>query len=173
MLQSLADRQAISELIYRYCRAMDRIDPELGYTIWHEDGEADYGEAFYRGTGRGFIDWVCGTHRTMLAHSHQVSNIIIELDGDTAGSEAYVTVALRFRDGDRLLQMTVRGRYVDRWSRRAGHWGIDKRVYLQDFDDIREVSASGVEGWGRRDREDRSYAVLVPAARTTAPSSKR
>jgi hypothetical protein len=47
LLRTLADRQAITDLIYRYCRAMDRIDPDLGYTIWHEDGVADYGEATY------------------------------------------------------------------------------------------------------------------------------
>jgi hypothetical protein len=29
-LRMLADRQAITDLIYRYCRAMDRIDVELG-----------------------------------------------------------------------------------------------------------------------------------------------
>ncbi len=159
-LRSIADRQAIAEVLYRYCRAMDRIDAELGYTIWHEDGEADYGEPIYRGSGRGFIDWVCATHRTMLFHSHQVSNIIISLDGDRAGSEAYVTATLRFRDGDKLKQTTARGRYLDRWSRREGHWAIDKRIYVHDFDEVTEISAVSFEGWGRRDREDPSYTVL-------------
>jgi hypothetical protein len=162
MLQTAVDRQAITNLLYLYCRAMDRIDPELGYTIWHEDAEADYGEAIYRGTGRGFIDWVCETHRQMASHSHQITNIIIDLDGDRAGSESYVTVALRYMEGGRTMQITGRGRYLDRWSRRQGRWGIDKRIYVQDFDDVREVSVSRIGGWGRRDRDDPSYAVLSP-----------
>ena len=80
--QALADRLAITDLIYRYCRSMDRIDRDLGYSIWHEDGLAEY-EGFYSGTGRGFVDKVLEGHRQVLNHSHQVTNIIIELqDGD-------------------------------------------------------------------------------------------
>ena len=50
--QNLADRQAITDLIYRYCRSMDRIDAELGYSIWHEDATADY-EGYYTGQRAG------------------------------------------------------------------------------------------------------------------------
>jgi hypothetical protein len=39
-IQALADRQAVTDQIYRYCRAMDRIDHALGYSIWHPDGTA-------------------------------------------------------------------------------------------------------------------------------------
>ena len=48
-LQEVADRQAITDQIYRYCRAMDRIDHELGYSIWHEDAVADYGTHYQIG----------------------------------------------------------------------------------------------------------------------------
>ena len=162
ILQTVADRLAIMDLLYRYCRSMDRIDPELGYTIWNENAQADYGEAFYRGSGRGFIDWVCETHRQLASHSHQLTNIIIDLDGDSASSESYLTVALRYTEGGRHMQLTARGRYLDRWSRCQGRWGIDKRIYVQDFDDVREITASRIGGWGRRDRDDPSYAVLSP-----------
>lgn len=159
-MQALADRQAITDLIYRYCRAMDRIDAELGYTIWHEDGVADYGEAIYQGSGRGFIDWVCDSHRNMRVHSHQISNIIIELDGERAGSEAYVTATLRLSDGPQQKQITTWCRYIDQWSRRNGRWGIDKRVTIIDFDEIRDVTPMGQPTVGRRDRDDPSYAAL-------------
>src|SRR5437764_1133255 len=94
ILQTLADRQAITELIYRYCRAVDRLDKPLGYSIWHEGGLADYGESVYQGDGRGVIDFICAQHLHTLHHSHQVSNILIDLNGDRAGSEAYVTASL-------------------------------------------------------------------------------
>jgi SnoaL-like domain len=163
MLQAVADRQAITDLVYRYCRSMDRMDAELGYTIWHEGSEADYGEAIYRGSGRGFIDWVCESHRQLDFHSHQVTNIIIELDGDRASSESYVTAALRSTEAGRHMQMTVRGRYLDRWSRRQQRWGIDKRIYVHDFDDVREITQTSIPGWGKRGRSDPSYAVLSPS----------
>ncbi|MEY2927409.1 MAG: hypothetical protein RL367_1886 [Pseudomonadota bacterium] len=160
MNEAIGDRQAITDLLYRYCRAMDRIDHELGYSIWHADGTADYGADVFQGSGRDFIDHVCKQHGGLLSHSHQVTNIIIELDGDSAGSEAYVTATLRMiRDG-RLLQMVVLGRYADLWSKRDGRWGIDKRVAIMDMDEIREVTPMKDHKRASRDRHDPSYAVL-------------
>lgn len=158
-LQTALDRQAITDQIYRYCRAMDRIDHELGYSIWHEDGTADYGEAVFVGTGRGFVDHVCAQHAQMLVHSHQVSNVIIELDGDRAASEAYVTARLRMERGGKLLQMEVCSRYLDRWSRRDGRWAIDHRQTVMDMDEIREVTPMKTLEV-RRDRTDSSYQFL-------------
>jgi hypothetical protein len=159
LLRATADHQQISDLIYRYCRAVDRIDVELGYSVWHEDGLAEY-EGFYSGTGRGVIDKICAQHRLLLGHSHQISNIIIELDGECAGSESYVTATLRILDDERLKQMVVWSRYIDRWSRRKGRWGIDKRVTIRDFDEVRPVVAMSQSRWGRRDASDSSYEVL-------------
>ncbi len=159
LLQTVADRQAITDLLYRYCRAMDRIDHELGYSIWHEDGTADYGHN-YQGTGRGFVDQVCVSHSHLLHHSHQVTNIMIDLDGDSAGSEAYVTATLRIEREGKLLQMTVISRYIDRWSKRAGRWGIDHRIALMEMDEIREVTPMRIHDGARRDRTDPSYTVL-------------
>jgi hypothetical protein len=153
------DRQAIAQQIYLYCRAMDRMDVSLGYSIWHEDGEADYG-AIFQGSGHGFIDFVNSGHADTHAHSHQVTNLIIFLDGDHASSESYVTTALRMMDGEAEKQLAVRGRYLDRWSYRAGRWAIDRRIFVHDFDDVRLVEPTGVPPGGRRDRSDPSYAVL-------------
>jgi hypothetical protein len=163
-LQNLADRQAITDLIYRYCRSMDRIDAELGYSIWHEDATADY-EGYYKGSGRGFVDAACETHRKMLAHSHQIANIIIELDGDRAGSETYVTATLQLVKREQLRQLTMWGRYIDQWSRRNGRWGIDKRLQITDFDEIRDVKAASKQERTQRDRSDPSYAVLTSIRR--------
>lgn len=159
-LQAVADRQAIADLIYRYCRAVDRIDAELGYSIYHEDGTADYGPTIFQGSGRGSIDHICAQHRAVKNHSHQVSNLIIELDGDKAASEAYVTATLQIDFGGQLKLVSVWGRYVDRWSRRDGRWAIDARQALIDFDDVRDAAPMTPEGSGRRDKSDPSYAAL-------------
>jgi hypothetical protein len=160
IVRELADRQAITELIYRYCRSVDRLDVALGHSVWHEDGVADYGPDVYQGAGRGVIDHICAQHRRTLHHSHQVSNILIHLDGDEAGSESYVTAALRIEADGRLRQVTVWGRYIDRWSRRNRRWGLDKRLAIRDFDEMRDVTPAGSHDVGRRDPSDPSYAVL-------------
>ena len=158
-LDSLADRHAITDLIYRYCRAVDRLDHALGYSIWHADGTADYGAEVYQGSGHGFIDFVIGQHGQALGHSHQVTNVILELDGDRAASESYHFAGLRIARGEQVFEITVRGRYIDRWSRRDGRWGIDHRLTIRDFDDMRPVTPMSVSA-GRRDPTDPSYAVL-------------
>ncbi len=158
-LEELSDHQAITDQIYRYCRAMDRIDHALGYSIWHADGTADYGHN-YQGTGHGFIDHVCAQHAQLLQHSHQVSNIVIELDGAKAGSEAYVTATLRLEREGRLMQMRVISRYVDRWSKREGRWALDHRQAVMEMDEIGEVTPMMRHDTARRDRTDPSYAVL-------------
>ena len=159
-LQSLVDRQSIAELIYRYCRAVDRLDVPLGHSVWHEEGYADYGSDFYQGPGRGVIDLICKQHLGTLHHSHQISNILIELDGDRAGSEAYCTMSMRIMQGPKLVQITVWSRYVDQWSRRNQCWGLDRRIVIRDFDEIRDVTETRRYDRGKRDSSDPSYAVL-------------
>ncbi|MFY9328969.1 MAG: nuclear transport factor 2 family protein [Georgfuchsia sp.] len=157
-LDQLLAKQAITEVIYRYCRSMDRMDVELGYSVWHDGGTADYGSLF-KGSGRGFIDWVTEYHRALQAQSHQVANILIEVDGDTARSESYITVALFFAQEGRDMLNTGRGRYLDQWARRDGRWAIMHRDFVLDFTDTREV-ASSRPGWFKRDKSDRSYEVI-------------
>ena len=159
-VEALASRQQITELIYRYCRSVDRLDVPLGHSIWHEDAIADYGADVYQGNGRGVIDHICAQHLHTLHHSHQVSNILIELNGDGAASESYVTASLRVRRAAKLMQMTVWSRYIDRWSRRDGRWGLDHRLTVRDFDEVREVVPMKEHDVGRRDRSDPSYGVF-------------
>ena len=153
-------RQAIADQLSNYARAVDRIDPELGYRVWHEDGTADYGTMF-RGRGRGFVDWVCATHAQMTAHAHHITNVLIDVRGDRASSEAYVHATLRFSREGRNMVGSVFGRYLDRWSLRDGHWAIDHRIYVQDMDELRDAGAPLVGAFGgTRDRSDPSDAVL-------------
>lgn len=159
-LRALADKQAIIELIYTYCRAVDRIDPALGHSIWHQGGQADYGRV-YQGPGTGAIDQICRQHGGLNAHSHQVSNILITLDGDRAGSESYVHAVMQREGPDGLLQMAVWGRYLDRWERRAGRWGLVHRMVLIDLDEVRPARALSEERRATRDASDPSYSILA------------
>jgi hypothetical protein len=154
------DREAIADQLYRYCRAMDRMDHMLGYAVWHDDGTADYGPDIFQGTGRGFVDHVCAQHAQTLGHSHQMSNIIIEIDGNRAASESAVTATLRIERDGKLMQISVWSRYIDTWSKRDGRWAIDHRFAINDFDEIREVTPLRSTTRGSRDRTDPSYGVL-------------
>lgn len=162
----MQDRQAILEVLYRYCRAMDRMDHQLGSSVWHPGGTADYGVIF-EGTGQGFVDWVMVAHANLDRHSHQLANVLIEVDGDHAASEAYVTATLRAKpaaNGD-VAEITSHGRYLDRWSRRETGWAIDHRIFVDDLTTTRTLTAQEAGdpsgGPGRRDVEDPSYGVFA------------
>lgn len=161
-IRAIADRQAITDLLNRYGRAMDRMDAEIGYSIWHEDGVADY-VGIFQGTGRGFIDFANTQHAKTLTHHHRVMNIIIELDGDRAASEAYVHSDVRIQVGEGVKQITTCGRYLDTWSRRNGRWGIDKRIAVRDYDEMRDVTPGQVREPPPRDKTDLSHSILKGA----------
>ncbi len=164
-VDELLAKQAITEVIYRYCRALDRMDRPLADTIWHPDGTADYGPTMFQGTGAGFLDWVWPAHTSMLGHSHQIANVLIEVDGDRAGSESYVTATLWGAfEADLLTQIVSRGRYVDRWSCRDGVWAIDHRRFVEDLTVTTPVPGAAppdpATASARRDATDASYDVL-------------
>jgi len=156
----LLAKQAITEALYKYCRAMDRMDNELGKSVFHPDAPADYG-GMYQGTGHGFIEYVYGAHAGMLLNQHQLGNILITVEGDRAASESYVTVHFRRRDETgTVVGMRSCGRYLDRWENRGGRWAISNRLYLHLFDETHPVAESQFPSTGTRDRTDPSYAIL-------------
>lgn len=159
-IQALLDKQAITEQIYRYCRAVDRLDIPLGHSVWHDDAHADYGAEYYQGPGKGVIDLICQHHRGMVSHSHQVSNILIDLRGDQAGSESYMTGTMRSDRDGQLLQIGVWARYIDAWEKRDGRWAITHRQVVFDHEEVRPVTAMGRTLTSTRDQNDPSYSVL-------------
>jgi hypothetical protein len=159
-VRDLLDRQAITDKLNTYCRAVDRLDVPLGRTVFHEDAHADYGASLYQGDGRGVIDFICKSHLQVLNCSHQICNSIITLDGDSAGSETYFHSSTRLMMEGKVTQIRVWGRYLDTWSKRNGEWAIDKRLTVFDFDELRDITRTMRGDEGRKDRSDPSYAVL-------------
>jgi hypothetical protein len=164
-VDALLAKQAITEVLYRYCRAFDRMDLDLALTVWHPGGTVNYtnrlGTADIPAVEYFGPSWA---HRAKLRnHSHQVTNILIELAGEKAVSEAFFTASLQAEpENGKILEHLYRGRYLDRWSRRAGTWAIDHRQVVFDsytpyefaFDRLKDVPLELT----RRDRDDPSYA---------------
>jgi ketosteroid isomerase-like protein len=166
-IAELLDKQAIAEGLYRYCRAMDRQDKSLVRRVFHDDVLAEYAPGHAIRSVEELITWMWEQHRPFHCHSHQVSNILIEVSGDTAGSESYVHTKLtRRKSAERLDLYTIMGRYIDRWERRNGSWKIAHRRFLGDIMDLREIDDLLPAGssFAVRDLEDASkdpsYSVL-------------
>lgn len=161
-VEELVAKAAIAEVVYRYCRALDRMDRPLAVSCWHPEGTADY-DGLYHGSGEGFVDWVFDVHRQgFVAHSHQITNLLMRLDGERAVSEAYLTVALRQKgQEDSVTDIVGRGRYLDRWSKRQGRWALDHRHHVGDLQSIYQgLAVPETDGSARRGPEDPSYQLF-------------
>ncbi|WP_310531281.1 nuclear transport factor 2 family protein [Novosphingobium sp.] len=160
-LQELLDKQAITEVLYRYCRGVDRGDVALLASVYHDDGIDDHG--FWKGLGKDFAVFING----MLLESgsgncqHMISNVLIELDGDVAFVESYSDAV---RDTGTHRE-SVQTRYLDRFERRLGEWRIAHRLVVRDLHHMEERRPIySDEEWnirspGRRDRLDPVYRL--------------
>jgi len=161
LIRELLVKQEIRDVLCRYCRGLDRNDKEMAYSVWHADATANYYD-IYQGTGRGFIDWVWVAHEALERHSHQITNVLAQVDGDKAVSEAYVTVAAWTKPSDdgKQIEIIGRGRYLDRWSFRDNKWAIDHREYVSDMQTMSEPTKGPVSAKSTRDLTDASFEFI-------------
>ena len=161
-IDEMLAKQEITEVIFKYCRCMDRCDAELGKEVFHPDARVDYGEQMYQGSGYGFVESSLAAHTGMfMSHSHQHGNILIKVDGNRAYSETYGHVTLRRRDENgQLIDNRNFGRYLDIWEKRDGRWKIAERRYLNDYDDTGPATGALFESTGARDKSDPSYRLF-------------
>lgn len=161
VLQALADKQSIQDVLARYCRGLDRMDMAMAKSVFHADCPVNY-HGIYQGTGHGFVDFVWDAHSYMERHSHQVNNLLIELEGNRAASEAYLSLVLWTlpdEQGQRT-EMVIRGRYLDRWERGPDSWLIREREYVQDMQVDRPLEPAMVSDLSTRDDRDASWRFL-------------
>jgi hypothetical protein len=167
-LQALVDRQAIADVVLRYCRGIDRLDLELVRDCYFADATDEHGP--FTGTRDEYVDWVAGILTRFTGTMHVVANQLIELDEggddhivDTARCETY-GVAYHWGDppDDHRRNFTTGFRYVDRFARRDGEWRIARRVAVREWTHVVPPEQQLVvppERDGRTGKRDRSDAV--------------
>jgi hypothetical protein len=151
-IRALLDKQAITEVIHRYARALDRFDEAMLRSVFHpgsqhahffEGPSSDPSIPSKPGAPGDFVAFAFDVLRTHLRTHHQLGNTLIELDGDQAFAETYFTAYHRMRPlGDPLaspaafeteMDYFVGGRYIDRFERRNGEWRITHRTGMSDW----------------------------------------
>lgn len=148
MVRELWDRDSIRRLLYTYCRAIDRGDPELLKSVYHPDAIDAHGS--FVGNAHEFAEFILKRlpeHTTY--RQHIVMNPIIDLDGDRAISEAsnvgihrvpggwdfvvqyfgeaYAARARETGQVDVDHEFIIGGRYLDVLEKRDGVWRILRR----------------------------------------------
>lgn len=130
--QALLDKQSIYEVLVMYCRGVDRCDEDLIRCAFHPDAYDDHG--YWKGSGHELAPFLADRLRKAnSATTHSITNVLIELDGDLARSEAQVHATLIRKGSDPVEVDVVGARYLDRFSRRAGTWRIEHRTVVLDW----------------------------------------
>ncbi|MBY4212536.1 nuclear transport factor 2 family protein [Rhodococcus fascians] len=159
---SLKDRSAITEVLYRYARAVDRQDFDSVLQCYFPDAVDDHGG--YVGTVGGLVEDMKLRHRTIDSSMHFVTNIIIDLDpaGRIAEVESYCLCYLRQEPEHGSTEQTlatIKCRYVDRFEKRNNEWRIAARIVV--FDESQRDNIDNVldTSWvrSRRSKDDPVY----------------
>lgn len=173
-LRGLLDKQSITEVIYRYARAIDRCDSGSLRNCFHPDSTHEHGE--FEGTSLKFCDWAMELLQQLTATQHHIGNILIDLEGDRAFTETYWIAYHRIPAGAGQIgvvagsgtetDLLIGGRYLDRFERRSGLWKIARRVGIHDWQRFQPAADGGFfesdpRKRGARGPADRSYQRQV------------
>ena len=175
----LADIEEIRDVIFRYCRGIDRMQLDLVRACYHPDGTDNHGE--FVGGVDGFVDYLADVLLLWESTSHFVGNIAIDVDanvtgdghanvtGDWARVETYCMAHhRRAARADRpAVDFLAAVRYIDDFERRDGYWKIRTRVCVTDWTRTDPVPD---RGWVRPDyyaqpRRDATDPVFAPDLR--------
>jgi hypothetical protein len=157
-IERLIDRAIIQDILFKWCRAVDRLDIDSVTALFYEDAHDDHGP--YKGDINGLKNWIHNRHKTIPFSMHQLSNMLIEFASeDVASVETTVCSIQRYtaegKESMAQLSGGVRGkegsgadmmgssRYIDQFERRNGKWKIAKRTVVAGWRQIVEVDSNG------------------------------
>ena len=161
--ERLADRMQIEEVLRRYCRAVDRINPAALADVFHADATLSNG--VYKGDVKGFVASVAQRHPGVPFATHMVMNALIDfLAPDRAFVESWCLAMEQHPAPESTgeggsVDRVFRVRYGDVFTRRGGEWRISRRITVMDHIMSAPVDpdlAPAMEGRlaGRRDQDD-------------------
>ena len=133
LLRDVADRMQIADLMARYADMVDRRDwPKMDRNFAIEatiDFRASGGRL---GPFREMLAWLDRALESWPMHLHMITNLIVDLDGDSASSSCYfhATIGRESHEGAQYT-VTPSGRYLDRLIRTSDGWRIVERVCEQ------------------------------------------
>lgn len=128
-LETLLAEREIGRALYAFARAMDQRDWRAIASIMTEDATADMGTGPLDGCQqvialmRSFLD-DCGPTQ------HLLGNLVIDVAGDQATSQCYVSDMHKGTGGMEHLTFSTLGEYHDRWRNIDGRWRMTHRTKI-------------------------------------------
>ncbi len=167
-LQGAIDRSEIETILTTFARGLDRTDENLLRSVLHPDATLDFGPGIFQGIGNDYVHWVLGVLNGVRSSHHMISNVSVELEGDTALTECYFHAHFRLDKPVGREDVFMGGRFLDRFERRpggpGGAWKIVHRKQILDW--VRTEAVSDIfyhqnpdALWSYRTKTDPSYQM--------------
>jgi len=125
-IREISDRQGITELLTRYCTAVDTSDYTLLDTCFTPDARLDMSRlggpvcAYPE-----FRQWLESSLQYLDSMQHSITNTVFEIDGDVARTKTIFTNTNSMKKPDGSAQVfTVGGYYVDELAYTSTGWKI-------------------------------------------------
>jgi SnoaL-like domain len=143
-VQALLDRQAIQDVLTRYCRGADRADVALIASAYHPDATEDHGGT-YSGPASAYVEQMAAILPRAGLMNHMTTNVLIELDGDVAQVESYILTFARMKKSGEKFDTLTLARAIDTLEKRDGVWRIAARRMVWEWNHEMPFN----ETWGR------------------------
>ncbi|WP_313802529.1 nuclear transport factor 2 family protein [Sphingobium sp.] len=178
-IDNMLAKNALNDLVMRFCRAADRRDYDLLRTFFHDDAVYKVGNVF-SGSVDECLEWLSGAMEAFELTNHFVCNASYRIDGDRADGELYF-IAYHRTIGAELIanqrtssaepkHLIVTGRYLDNYECRHGEWKLACRHLAWDAAftaEVAEADARLLQSFGETGglENDLSYRALPLMAR--------
>ncbi|MCP5364516.1 MAG: nuclear transport factor 2 family protein [Hyphomicrobiales bacterium] len=161
-LPELRAERDIRRLLATYSRGIDRFDPDIWKSAWHDDATLSYETGQLDGVAHDMAFLMTFGHHQWVAHQHQSTLPSIRVCGDRAVSETLNFAMLHGYNSPAgiSVQDHYRGRYLDTWEKRNGKWALDNRFTPRGCM-WQQTVRSEVGAFMRRDRSDPSYEIFA------------
>jgi hypothetical protein len=138
-LKELVNREAIRDVVMRYCHGADRCDEKTLLGVYWPDATDNHG--VFTGSAQDYIPYLLKRAGAMDQMQHLVGNILIRISGNSATCESYFFGYHRHKDDRGVPQdNVVGGRYLDELECRDEEWRILRRNVV--FDWFRDLAGS-------------------------------
>ena len=173
-VRDLAARRDIADAAQRYMRGLDRLDPALLRSAFHDDAQIDVG--LFVGAPEPYTTFCMDLLSTMAATHHLLGQQRIEMTGKTSAQGECYFQAWHHATGEtgEPRDFFVAGRYIDEYACHKNEWRILKRLLVTDwvtdvpanhgFFEQPEIHRGGRRGEDFSERRDWPTASLLKAA---------
>ncbi len=133
----LVERQKIVDLLHTWCQLVDSFQLErLVEETYAVGGIDDHGEGPVRGRDA-IREWYEDSIRNVAAVSHNITNVLVEIDGDRARMRSNVitltwTMANAGNGPQRPIDYSLSLAYHDELTRYPEGWRFDKKVLVSN-----------------------------------------